>query len=287
MACSLDRKEKQDMKKVAFITGASRGMGAATAIEFARRGYNLVLTARTMQEGEQHEYGSWKPTTTSLPGSLEATGEAARAHGAEVLLLRSDILDLASVQAAADRALEHFAKVDVLFNNACYQGPGNMQRVLEVEIEQARRVYQGNILAPLVLVKALLPGMLERASGAVINMVSGSALSDPPAPADEGGWGFVYPSSKAALIRMMPALRVEHRDSGVRFFSVEPGFVLTEVMKANGFDDKIAQRFKPTAPEAVADIVYWLAEDAAALEHHQRTVIFAPQLHKKLFGEVD
>ncbi|WP_116367487.1 SDR family NAD(P)-dependent oxidoreductase [Parahaliea mediterranea] len=272
-------------RKIAFITGASRGIGAATAVEFARRGYDLALTARTLKDGEQHEHGSWTPSASALPGSLEATAAAARAHGAEVLLLRSDILDTPSVLAAADAALAHFGRVDVLFNNACYQGPGNMQRVLDVAVEQAEKIYRGNVLTPLALVKQLLPGMLERRSGAVINMVSGSALNDPPAPADEGGWGFAYPSSKAALIRMMPALRVEHPDSGVRFFSVEPGFVLTEVMKANGFDDKIAARFNPTAPEAIADIIYWLAEDAAAMEQHQRAVVFAPQLHKKLFGE--
>lgn len=272
-------------KKVAFITGASRGIGALTALEFARQGYDLALTARTLKEGEQNEYGSWESTKTALPGSLEATAEQARALGAEVLLIRSDILDTASVLAAADQALSHFGKIDVLFNNACYQGPGNMQRVLDVELEQAEKVYRGNVLTPLALVKKLLPGMLERGSGAVINMVSGSALSDPPAPADEGGWGFVYPSSKAALIRMMPSLRVEHKDSGVRFFSVEPGFVLTEVMKANGFDDKIAARFNPTPPQAIADIVYWLASAEEAMDHHHRAVIFAPQLHKKLFAE--
>jgi NAD(P)-dependent dehydrogenase (short-subunit alcohol dehydrogenase family) len=272
-------------RPVAFITGASRGIGAVTALEFARHGYDLVLTARTLKEGEQHEYGSWESTTTALPGSLESTAAAAREFGSEVLLLRSDILDTASVLAAADQALTHFGKVDVLFNNACYQGPGNMQRVLEVELDQVEKIYRGNVLTPLALVQKLLPGMLERNSGAVINMVSGSALSDPPAPADEGGWGFAYPSSKAALIRMMPSLRVEHKSRDIRFFSVEPGFVLTEVMKANGFDDKIAARFNPTPPQAIADIVYWLASDEAALEHHHRAVIFAPQLHKKLFGE--
>lgn len=272
-------------RPVAFITGASRGIGAVTALEFARHGYDLVLTARTLKEGEQHEYGSWESTTTALPGSLESTAAAAREFGSEVLLLRSDILDTASVLAAADQALAHFGKVDVLFNNACYQGPGNMQRVLEVELEQVEKIYRGNVLTPLALVQKLLPGMLERNSGAVINMVSGSALSDPPAPADEGGWGFAYPSSKAALIRMMPSLRVEHKSRDIRFFSVEPGFVLTEVMKANGFDDKIAARFNPTPPQAIADIVYWLASDEAALEQHHRAVIFAPQLHKKLFGE--
>ncbi|MDZ7782223.1 MAG: SDR family NAD(P)-dependent oxidoreductase [Halioglobus sp.] len=64
----------------------------------------------------------------------------------------------------------------------------------------------------------LLPGMLERKSGAIINMVSAvSALVDPRVLLDQGGWGFAYPSSKAALIRMVPSLRVEHKDSGVRF----------------------------------------------------------------------
>ena len=89
-------------KKVAFITGASRGIGALTALEFARQGYDLALTARTLKEGEQNEYGSWESTKTALPGSLEATAEQARALGAEVLLIRSDILDTASVLAAAD-----------------------------------------------------------------------------------------------------------------------------------------------------------------------------------------
>lgn len=273
------------LRPVAFITGASRGIGACTAIELARNGYDLALTARTLKEGEQNEYGSWESTTTALPGSLESTATAARKHGAEVLLIRSDILDIESVLAAADQALAHFPTVDLLFNNACYQGPGNMQRVLDVAIEHAQQVYCGNVLTPLALVQKFLPGMLARKSGAVINMVSSSAINDPPAPADEGGWGFVYPSSKAALIRMMPALRVEHKDCGVRFFSLEPGFVLTEVMKANGLGDKIAARFNPTAPQAIAEIVHWLASSEAALEHQHRAVIFAPQLHKRLFSE--
>lgn len=271
-------------KKVAFITGASRGIGAATAVLLAKAGYNLGLTARTLNEGEQHEHGSWDSMKKPLPGSLEATAAEARAHGAEVVLFRSDILEPESVVAAAERTLAHFGHVDLLFNNACYQGPGNMQRLLDVTIDQARNIYQGNVLTPLALVQALLPAMLARGTGAVVNMVSGSALNDPPAPADQGGWGFVYPSSKAALIRMVPSLRVEHRDSGLRFFNVEPGFVVTEVMKANGFDDTIAERFRPTSPEAIADIVHWLVESDQALEYQDKAVIHAPQLHRKLFA---
>lgn len=269
-------------RKVAFITGASRGIGAETAVALARAGYDLALTARTLQEGERHEHGSWQSNTEPLPGSLEATARRVRELGAEALLLRSDILDPDSVLAAADQALAHFGRVDLLFNNACYQGMGNMQRLLEVTPEQIHNIYQGNVLTPLALVQKLLPGMLERKSGAVINMVSGSALYDPPAPADEGGWGFAYPSSKAALIRMVPSLRVEHADSGVRFFGVEPGFVITEVMRANGFDDSIAERFNPTPPEAVAEVVAWLAEAEDVQKYDTKAVVHAPQLHKEL-----
>lgn len=272
-------------RKVAFITGASRGIGAATAVAMAKAGYDLALTARTVQEGEQHEHGSWNSMTKPLPGSLESTAAEAREYGADVLLLRSDILDQDSVLAAVDQALQHFGHIDFLFNNACYQGPGNLQRLLDVTIEQAKAIYQGNVLTPLALVQKVLPGMLERKSGAIVNMVSGSALADPPAPADQGGWGFVYPSSKAALIRMVPSLRVEHKDSGVRFFSVEPGFVLTEVMKANGFGDDIPTLFKPTPTGAIADIVHWLVESEDALGYQDKTVIHAPQLHKKLFPQ--
>jgi len=272
-------------RKVAFITGASRGIGAATAIRLARAGYDLALTARTLRDGEAHEHGSWKPEASALPGSLDSTAEATRAQGANTLTLRSDILDTQSVTAAAESALSHFGRIDLLLNNACYQGPGNMQRLLDVTLEQAEYIYRGNVLTPLALIQTLLPGMLERGEGTVINMVSASALADPPAPADEGGWGFAYPASKAALIRMVPSLRVEHAGSGLRFFSVEPGFVLTEVMKANGFGEDIPTLYKPTPPEAIADVLHWLAESYDALAWHDKGVIHAPQLHGKLFPQ--
>jgi NAD(P)-dependent dehydrogenase (short-subunit alcohol dehydrogenase family) len=113
-------------------------------------------------------------------------------------------------------------------------------------------------------------------------MVSGSALNEPPAPADEGGWGFAYPSSKAALIRMAGSIKAEHPAAGLKVFNVEPGFVMTEVMRDNGLDDAIAQRFNPTAPETVAKVIRWLAEDEQAIEQMQYTVTFAPQLAAKL-----
>lgn len=244
--------------KVAFITGASRGIGAESAVALARLGYDVAITARTLHEGESHDHmGNSSP----LPGSLEATAAAIRAQGSEALCLQADILDEASVLSAAALALEHFGQVDLLFNNAVYQGAGNQESLLDVTRQQLDAIFQGNIFTPLALVKTLLPDMLERRQGTIINMVSYTAFNNPPAPADKGGWGFAYPSSKAALARMAGSLRVEHPDSGLRVFNLEPGTVVTEVMKAAGISEEVLKRFKPCTPSAIAAVVAWLAEN--------------------------
>ena len=269
-------------RPVAFITGASRGIGAASAVALARVGYDLAITARSLEEGERHEHGTWASDTRPLPGSLRSTQSLIEAEGVRCLCLRSDILEPDSVVAAVDGTLDTFGRVDVLFNNACYQGPGNQQRLLDVTAGQLTRIYQGNVLTPLLAVQRVLPGMLERGSGAVINMVSGSAVNAPPAPADEGGWGFAYPSSKAALLRMVLSLRVEHPEPGLRFFNVEPGFVYTEVMRANDFGEAEAARFKPSSPEDIAKVIAWLATNEGAARFNDKDLVFAPQLYSKL-----
>ncbi len=269
-------------RPVAFITGASRGIGAATAVALAKAGYDLAITARSLEEGEQHEHGTWASDTRPLPGSLRTTQAQVEAAGGSCLCLRSDILDPASVSAAVEVALDTFGRIDLLFNNACYQGPGNQQRLLDVSAEQLTAIYQGNVLTPLLTVQRVLPGMLERGSGVIINMVSGSAVNAPPAPADEGGWGFAYPSSKAALLRMALSLRVEYPDPGMRFFNVEPGFVYTEVMRANNFGEAEAARFNPSSPDEIAQVIAWLATDEGAARFNDKDLVFAPQLHAKL-----
>ena len=157
-----------------------------------------------------------------------------------------------------------------------------MQRLIEVTPEQLQRIYQGNVFTPLQLVQLALPGMVARGRGTIINMVSGSALHEPPAPADEGGWGFAYPSSKAALLRMAGSIKAEHAATALKVFNVEPGFVMTEVMRDNGLDDAIAQRFDPTSPETVARVIGWLAENEDAAEQMKYPVTYAPQLAAKL-----
>lgn len=266
-------------RKVAFITGASRGIGAESAAALARAGYDVAITARTCSEGEAHEHvGRSDP----LPGSLEATAAAVRAQGGEALCLPADILDEHSIVAAAKAALAHFGRVDLLFNNAVYQGTGNLEPLLEITREQLERIYQGNVFTPLALVRILLPPMLDAGDGTIINMLSATAFINPPAPAEGGGWGFAYPSSKAALGRMAGSLRVEHADSGVRFFNMEPGTVVTEVMKAAGITEEIMKRYKPCSPQAIAAVVAWLAQNEPPAEWRPQEVLAAPAIAKTL-----
>jgi len=265
--------------KVAFITGASRGIGAESAVALAAAGYRVAITARTLSEGEAHDHvGSSEP----LPGSLEATAAAVQRIGGEALSLRGDILKPDSMTAAARAALEHFGRVDLLFNNAVYQGTGNMEPVLEVTDEQLLDIYRGNVFTPLALVRTLLPGMLDRGGGTILNMVSHAAFTDPPAPADRGGWGFAYPSSKAALARMAGSLRAEHPGAGLRVYNLEPGLVVTEVMRLAGIDEDVVARFKPCSPAAIAAVVAWLAAHDPPAGWQPDELLRAPAIAREL-----
>jgi NAD(P)-dependent dehydrogenase (short-subunit alcohol dehydrogenase family) len=266
-------------KPVAFITGASRGIGAESAVALARAGYDVAVTARTLRDGEAHDHVG---RATALPGSLETTAAAVRRVGGEVLCLQANILDEAASVNAARQALDHFGRVDLLFNNAVYQGKGNQERLLDVTREQLDAIYQGNLFTPLALVKTLLPGMLERGAGTVINMVSYTAFNPPPAPADRGGWGFAYPSSKAALVRMAGSLRAEHPEAGLRCFNLEPGTVVTEVMKAAGITEEVMARYKPCTAQAIAAVVAWLAHNEPHEEWLTQEILRGPAMAKHL-----
>ncbi|MFK7977520.1 MAG: SDR family NAD(P)-dependent oxidoreductase [Halioglobus sp.] len=266
-------------RPVAFVTGASRGIGAESAVALAKAGFNVAITARTLADGEAHDHVG---KTAALPGSLEATAEAVRREGGDALCLRADILDEQSVVSAAAQALEHFGAVDLLFNNAVYQGTGNQEPLLEVTREQLNAIYQGNVFTPLALIKALLPNMLARGQGTVINMMSYTAFHNPPAPADKGGWGFAYPSSKAALGRMAGSLRAEHAGSGVRVFNLEPGTVVTEVMKAAGISEEVMKRFRPCTPQTIAGVVAWLAHNEPEEAWEPEETLRGPAIAKQL-----
>jgi NAD(P)-dependent dehydrogenase (short-subunit alcohol dehydrogenase family) len=251
---------------VAFVTGASRGIGKAVAIAFAQAGYDVAITARSRVEGEEREHSSTvrESNTRPLPGSLASTAEAIEAAGRSVLAVPSDLLDLTSVGAATATVLERWGRVDVLVNNGRYVGPGHMDLFLDTPIGLIEDHLTANVVAPMHILQMVLPGMLERGTGTVITMSSGAGTSNPPAPAGAGGWGMGYSVSKGALHRVAGVVAVEHADSGVRFFNVNPGGVATERIKADmagfGFD---GDQWAP--PDLIGAVLTWLATSDEAL----------------------
>jgi len=240
-------------RKVAFVTGASRGIGAAACRALAEVGFDVVVTARTLVEGESAD---GRP----LPGSIATTAEQVEKAGGRALPLCLDLLEPESIDAAVQQALADFGRVDLLLNNGIYTGPGSMDLALDIAPETLRTMFEANVFAQLRLVQRLLPQMLARGHGLVIDMVSGAGLSDPPAPAGRGGWGFAYAATKAAFHRLAGVLAVEHRGSGVGFVNVEPGFVMTEAMRLNDPDGAIAKLHHAAPPSVPAAVIAHLAQ---------------------------
>ena len=196
--------------KTAVITGASRGIGAATARRFAAEGANLVLTARTV---DQH------PT---LEGSLNKTAEACNDLGAKVHIIQADLADEESRLRIIPVALEEFGTVNILVNNAV---AAIYKPLDQYSLKHRRIMTEINVQAPLDLIQQSLPSMLEANEGWIINLSSGSKRHPSGPPYDLGGvkgvYGF-YGATKAMLDRITTALASELADKRIRFNTVEP-----------------------------------------------------------------
>lgn len=229
-------------KKVAFLTGASRGIGRGCALELARRGFDLVLTARTVTGRENYEYSSSLKTraTTPLPGSLEATAAEAQALGAATLIAKLDLSVREDWPAAVDAALARFGRIDVLVNNGRYIGAGHMDPFEETPVELIEKMILCNAVAPLHLIKLCLPAMKKQGGGIVIQVTSTAGDRETPQPIGKGGWGLGYSVSKAALNRSVAGLAKELRPYNIAVIGLMPGFVRTERMEIElgqfGFD---------------------------------------------------
>jgi NAD(P)-dependent dehydrogenase (short-subunit alcohol dehydrogenase family) len=252
---------------IAFVTGASRGIGKAVAVYLAKAGYDVAITARTVNDGERREHSSTlaKSDTTPLPGSLSSTAQLVEAEGMRSLTVPADLTDRATVIASAQTILAEWGPIDVLVNNGRYIGPGHMDRFMDTPLELLDRHLEANVMAPLALIKEFLPGMLQRGSGTIVNMSSGAGTHDPPAPAGDGGWGIGYGFSKAALHRVAGILALELGEQGIRTYNVQPGFIATERMIQDmgdfGFD---ASAGPP--PDVVGSAVAWIVTNPEAAD---------------------
>ena len=239
--------------RVAMVTGASRGIGRAGALALAEKGFDVVVTGRTVHEGDG------RAGQVPIPGSIERTAAEVEERGRRALPLVMDVTDRASVGAGFDAAVAAFGRVDVLVNNAPYSGPGTDARVLDIDLDVALRIVEANYVHQLYLAQLALPAMLEAGGGTIINLGSGSALVRPPAPAGEGGWSLAYCASKAALHQVAVVIDVEFRERGVRAFTLEPGFIVTERARATGGASSYEQYFAGDPPEVAGVVIAWLA----------------------------
>jgi len=250
-------------RQVAFVTGASRGIGKAVSVCLARAGFDVAVSARTVEDGEAREHSSTvkASNTQPLPGSLRATAALVEQEGRRARLAPADLLDAASLAAAVAGVLDDWGRIDVLVNNGRYIGPGHMDRLLDTPLELLEKHLSANSLAPLVLAKAVLPQMIARGSGKIVGITSAAAYGDPPKPAGEGGWGLGYGMSKAAFHRIAGILQVEYGGRGIEAFNVSPGFIATERMAADMAEFGFAGG---EPPEVVGQVVAWLATSAEA-----------------------
>jgi NAD(P)-dependent dehydrogenase (short-subunit alcohol dehydrogenase family) len=232
-------------RPVALVTGASRGIGRCAAIALARAGCDIVFSARTIHEGDGR--AATASGSVVLPGSLETTAHEITATGAAVHMAAMDLLDRASVEEVAARATAQWGRLDVLVNNAIYQGPGPMERLGDLSIDDAETTMRADYLHQLLLIQRVLPTMIGGGGGSIVNLSSGTAYLDPPAPTGRGGWGVAYAAAKAALTRIVPILHVEHAGDGIRAFNVDPGFVVNERMRATSASGQFRPKF-PVPP---------------------------------------
>jgi NAD(P)-dependent dehydrogenase (short-subunit alcohol dehydrogenase family) len=207
-----------------------------------------------------------------VTGSVESTCASVEAAGREALPLRLDLLDPASIAGAAEAVVRTWGGVDVLVNNAVDTGEGSMTTVVDLDAPTLRRKFEANVLAQVDLTQRLLPAMLERGHGLIINLTSAVATSDPPAPAGRGGWGFAYAMTKGAFHRLAGILAVELGDRGIVAVNVEPGFVMTEAMQINAGEHGFTGRYRGAPPTVPAAVIAWLANGADLAELNGQTV---------------
>ena len=167
---------------VAVVTGASRGIGRAGALALAEAGFDVVVSARTVREGDgvAEPNSVREEVTLAVPGSLERTAQEIEERGQRALIVPMDLSDRTSVESLVPAVLEAWGRIDVLYNNAIFRGVGTLDRIADLTMDSMTALMAGNFMHQILLIQQVLPHMVDRGTGTIINMVSGSARLDPP-----------------------------------------------------------------------------------------------------------
>ena len=218
-----------------LITGASQGLGRELAFAFAREGAAaLALAARNTE------------ALNELRARIHEVAPTTR-----VLVINADLTRQAQIERVVATTLAEFAgRLDVLVNNASALGPVPMPYLLDYPLEDFRAVLDTNLLAPFLLIKKVLPAMIER-GGSIINVTSDAGRIGYP------GWG-AYGISKFGLEGMSATWAAELADTGVRVNLVDPGEMNTQMHRDAEPDEDPAQW---AAPADVTEVFIYLASD--------------------------
>jgi uncharacterized protein len=220
---------------VAVVTGASAGIGQATAQAFARAGATVVVTARR------------EDRLADVVAGIQAAGGRA-------LAVPCDVGNWGQVQALGERVQDAFGRCDVLVNNAGIPGGGQF---VKLSIEQIEQVVRTNYLGVLYCTKAFLPGMVDARRGHVVNVASLAGRFAVPGAS-------VYSSTKHAVVAFSETLHFEVAPRGIRVTSVNPGVVATESFPHRDMAEK-GSRFL-MKPERVAEVIVGVVRSGKAPE---------------------
>jgi 3-hydroxy acid dehydrogenase/malonic semialdehyde reductase len=250
--------------KTVFITGASAGIGAATALRFAAEGARLLLAARRA-------------------GKLAQVASLALEHGASAVhSIDLDVRDHRAVQDAIDSLPPSWDEIDILVNNAGLSR--GLEKLYVGKIEDWDEMIDTNVKGLLYVTRAVVPGMVVRGRGHVINL--GSTAGTLPYPN-----GAVYCASKAAEHSINDGLRQDLLGTPVRVTSIEPGMVETDfsLVRFRGDADRAAKVYKgviPLTPEDVADAILWAASRPPHVNIAQVVLTTIDQANSLLFNRL-
>lgn len=232
-------------RPLCLITGASSGIGAATATLAAARGFDLMLSYKS-----------------DLAGA-EASAEAAAAAGAQVEIVQADVADVAGIEAMFAALDARFGRIDALVNNAGIVAA--TAPLVEIDAERLRRIFQVNVIGAMLVAKeAVLRMRAQGAGGVIVNVGSAAARLG------SGNQYVDYAASKAAIDTFTKGLSDEVAPEGIRVMSLRPGLIETPLHEKGGEPgraDRLAHmvpmRRKGSAEE-VAQAIVWLLSDEAS-----------------------
>ncbi len=244
--------------KSVLITGASRGIGAATAREFAALGAKVLLTARSEAQ-------------------IAQVAQEIRAAGGTAVYLAVDVANYQQVQAAVDLAVTEFGGLDILINNAGILEP--VERLAESAVDAWGTVIDINVKGVYHGIRAALPVMKKAGGGSILTIGSGAGTS----PLE--GWG-AYCSSKAAAHHLNRVLHLEEMDNGIRALVLSPGTVATEmqvIIKKSGVNPVSELNWEDhIPPEWPAKALVWMATSASDDYRGSVISLSEPDIRKKV-----